>query len=374
MADASTDVEAVAGATSGGLMLVILAVVVVGLVAKRRKDLETDRKIVEWEREHRPAIQTNPVYAAAGRTYQVPLEHAGGRDAPGHTIAVDSQGTCEIADRSGRIYLVPAEPLCAESDTDTACRTADLVYAVPLDEAGSDASGSVYVSAKPHDSGGYQTLTPNGAYGTRLPTGSDLPYNTLALSNTYAIPTETGSNTVVYATTDGRAIAQHRHAIQTNPVYAADSDPHGEYLEVDGAGRADDAYATPREGVQAPGLAADQGVPPANESATLPAGGGYPALGVDGVHGANAPGTRWSVGSSSPSSIYAIPTETGSVVLYGTADDRPISPESYPHGEYLEVDGAGRADDAYATPREGVQAPGSVVLYGTADEGAISPD
>jgi len=325
-ADASIDVEAVAGATSGVLMLMMLAVVVVVLVAKRRQYLKTDRKIVEWEQQHRPLALTNPVYAAAGTPFVAPFEHAGSRDEPGQTVAVAAHGTYEIANRSGGTYLVPAEPsLLGESNTDTdmACRTADLIYAVPVDEVGSDVSGSVYVSAKPHGSGGYQPLDDNSACGTR-----EAPV--------YGIPSETGS-LVLYATADEGPISP-------------DSDVHGEYPVVDGKGRADDACATPREGVEASGLAAGQGVSPVYVSPKLPDDAGYQTLDDNGAYATRLPtGSKFPYDTLAESSVYAIPSETGSLVLIAPCEEGVISRDSDPHGKYLEMDAKERSDDACAT-------------------------
>lgn len=196
------------------VVLLLLTVVFVMLFLWRRRQ-EKQKKILSslgGGTSHRPKSQLsnqtlygNQTFDAAGAAYEV-SESDGGA---GAGIYGDDK------------YLV-----VGGAAGDTVCRTADLIYAVPVDEAGTDVAGSVYVSPNPHASGGYQTLENNGAYATRLPTGSELPYDTRAESSVNGIPSETGS-LVLIATTDEGAIS-----------------PDQGYVEVDVTGRADDTCAT----------------------------------------------------------------------------------------------------------------------------------
>jgi len=246
-AEASIDVNVAAGATSGAL-LVVLVVAAALLVLGRRSNLHHKHTIAEFEQQHRPAMQTNPVYSSTGAAYGVPFELQHDHASSDQPIALATQTTYDVVEQSGT-YQVPVEPLFADSFAETSesaathtlvnanvssdgsvLQAASPLYAVPSEGAGDGASPGI-VQVDSLAKVGYRTLDQKGAYSSPRPQNEGL-YSALATTaavagTAYAIPSEGGSVVVCGAET-------------------LESGENEQYLEVEGAA-VGAAYSIPSE-------------------------------------------------------------------------------------------------------------------------------
>ena len=230
-------------------MLILLVVAAALLVLGRRSNLHHKHTIAEFEQQHRPAMQTNPVYSSTRAVYGVPFEPQHDHASSDQPIAVATQCTYDVVEQSCT-YHVPVEPSFAEISQSAATRTlanATYVssdgsvpqaviplYAVPLEGTDGGAStGIVHVDSLATSA--YRTLDQKAAYSSPRPQ-NEWPYDALVttaavVGAAYSIPSEGGS-VVVYGAT------------------APESDQNEQYLEVGGTPEDDIPTSVPATVVQ----------------------------------------------------------------------------------------------------------------------------